>query len=154
MADPGQAAFVQLSDGFGTTFARWQSYWLDQVVTWDAKAWAYQQFDWAGITSGQAVGDQASLTLPATPSVISFSEAARAGAWVVQLQVIQFDEAAAGSSPPAAYNLVANCVGQVIGVGGSLTQLTWKLGSALAPLGAQFPPTSAITPLIGVPCRL
>lgn len=150
----GQAAFLELGDGYGTTFARWQSYWVDAVVSWSGQQWSYQQLDWAGVTSGQAVGDQASLTLPAVPSILAMTEQALAGPWVASLSVIQFDEAAASSGPPATTVLVASCVGEVIGASASLTQLTWKLGSALAPIGAQFPPRTAITALIGVPCRL
>jgi hypothetical protein len=150
----GQAAFVAIGDGFGATFARWQSYWVDAVVSWDGQQWAYQQLDWAGLASGQAVGDQATLTLPAVPSVQAMTEQALAGPWVATLRVIQFDESTATSGPPASYILAANCVGEVIGASASLTQITWKLGSALSPVGAQFPPRTAITPLIGVPCRL
>jgi hypothetical protein len=150
----GQAAFVELGDGFGTTFARWQSYWIDQIVSWDGQSWTYQQLDWAGVTSGQATGDQATLTLPAVPSVLALTEQALAGPWVATLRVIQFDETSADTGPPAAYALAASCVGEVIGASGSLTSRTWKLGSALSPVGCQFPPRTAITPLIGVPCRL
>ena len=150
----GQAAFVSLGDGFGTVYARWQSYWIDAVVSWSSQQWSYQQLDWAGVTSGQAVGDQASLTLPAVPSVLAMTEQALAGPWVATLSVIQFDESAASSGPPATTVLAASCVGEVIGASASLTQITWRLGSALAPIGAQFPPRTAITALIGVPCRL
>ena len=150
----GQAAFVSLGDGFGTVYARWQSYWIDAVVSWSSQQWSYQQLDWSGVTSGQAVGDQASLILPAVPSVLAMNERALAGPWVATLSVIQFDEALASSGPPATTVLAASCVGEVIGASATLTQVTWKLGSALAPVGAQFPPRTAITALIGVPCRL
>jgi hypothetical protein len=82
------------------------------------------------------------------------TETALAGPWVATLSVLQFDETAASSGPPAAYVLAASCVGEVIGASATITQITWKLGSALSPVGAQFPPRTAITPLIGVPCRL
>lgn len=151
--DSGQAAFVELSDGYGCTFARWQSYWIDAIATWEGQSWAYQQFDWEGLTSGQAVGDQGNLTLPAIPSVLGLTERALAGSWVVSLRVLQFDEEAAAAAPPTDYVLVASCVGQVVGASGGLTRRTWRLGSALSPIGAQFPPRAAITSLIGVPCR-
>jgi hypothetical protein len=150
----GQAAFLEIGDGFGATFARWQSYVIDQIVSWDSQSWTYQQLDWAGITSGQAVGDQASITLPAVPSVLQLTEQARAGAWVATLRVIQWDEELSSTPPASGYVLAASCVGQVIGANGSLTQITWRLGSALSPIGSQFPPRTAITALIGVPCRL
>ena len=151
----GQAAFLELGDGYGAVFARWQTYFIEQVATWDGKAWAYQQLDWAGVTSGQATGDQATLTLPAAPSILNLTEQALAGPWVATLRVIQFDEElATATAPPAEYVLAASCVGEVIGASASLTQMTWRLGSALAPVGAQFPPTTATTALIGVPFRL
>ena len=149
-----QAAFLELGDGFGATFARWQSYAIDQLVSWDSQSWTYQQLDWAGITSGQAVGDQATLTLPAVPSVLALTKQAQAGAWVATLRVIQWDEELSSTPPASGYVLAASCVGQVIGAGGGLTQITWRLGSALSPIGAQFPPRTAITSSIGVPCRL
>jgi hypothetical protein len=150
----GQAAFASIGDGFGTVYARWQSYWIDAVVSWSSQQWSYQQLDWAGVTSGQAVGDQATLTLPAVPSVLAMTERALAGPWVATLSVIQFDESAASSGPPATTVLAASCVGEVIGASAGLTTMTWRLGSALSPVGAQFPPRTAITALIGVPCRL
>jgi hypothetical protein len=70
----GQAAFASIGDGFGTTFARWQSYWIDAITSWDGQSWAYQQLDWAGVTSGQAMGEQATLTLPAVPSVLDMTD--------------------------------------------------------------------------------
>ena len=150
----GQAAFLEIGDGFGSITNRWQSYWIDQVVSWDSRTWTYQQLDWAGLVSGQAVGDQATITLPAVPSVLQLTERALAGAWVAQLRVIQFDESAATTPPASGYVLAASCIGQVVGASGTLTQTTWRLGSALSPLGAQFPPATATTALIGVPSRL
>lgn len=152
--DTGQAAFLEIGDGFGSITNRWQSYWIDQVVSWDSRTWTYQQLDWAGLVSGQAVGDQATITLPAVPSVLALTEQALAGAWVAQLRIIQFDESLVTTTPPTTYVLAASCIGQVIGASGSLTQVTWRLGSALSPIGAQFPPVTATTALIGVPCRL
>ena len=149
-----QAAFLELGDGFGTVFARWQSYGIEQVINWDGQDWAYQQFDWAGITSGQAVGDQATVTLPALPSVLDLTPRALAGAWVASLRVIQWDDEASSTPPASGYVLAASCVGQVVGASGSLTQKTWRLGSALSPIGAQFPPRTATTALIGVPFRI
>jgi hypothetical protein len=154
MTTRGQAAFLEIGDGSGSITNRWQSYWIDQVVSWDSRTWTYQQLDWAGLVSGQAVGDQATITLPAVPSVLQLTERALAGAWVATLRVIQWDEELSSTPPASGYVLAASCVGQVIGATGSLTQVTWRLGSALSPIGAQFPPRTAITALIGVPSRL
>jgi hypothetical protein len=149
-----QAAFLEIGDGFGAVFARWQSYAIEEVITWDGQSWSYQQFDWAGITSGQAVGDQATITLPALPSVLELTPRSLAGAWVAFLRIIQWDDEASTNPPASGYVLAASCVGQVVGASGTLTQQTWRLGSALSPIGAQFPPRTATTALIGVPCRL
>ena len=149
-----QAAFLELSDGYGTIFSRWQSYLIDQIVAWDGHSWTYQQLDWSGITSGQAVGDQATIVLPAVPSVLAFTEQALAASWLATLRVIQWDDEVSSTPPASDYVLAASCLGQVIGASATLTQATWRLGSALSPIGAQFPPRTATTSLIGVPCRL
>jgi hypothetical protein len=50
--------------------------------------------------------------------------------------------------------LVGSTVGQVISASATVTSITLKLGSALSPVGAQFPPRTATSSLIGVPCVL
>ena len=150
----GQAAFIELLDEGGTTRARWQSFWVDQSVTWEGKSWDYQQLDWAGITSGQATGEQAAITLPRLPSVQALMKQALYGPWVAKLRVYQFDETADAGSPQAAQILVGSTVGQVVSASATVTGITLKLGSALSPVGAQFPPRTATSALIGVPCVL
>lgn len=150
----GQAAFIELLDEGGTTRARWQSFWVDQSVTWEGKSWDYQQLDWAGITSGQTTGEQAAITMPRLPSVQALMKQALYGPWVAKLRVYQFDETADAGSPQAAQILVGSTVGQVVSASATVTGITLKLGSALSPVGAQFPPRTATSALIGVPCVL
>lgn len=149
-----QAARLALSDG-ATTFARWQSYWIDQLVSWSGQTWEYEPFSWEGLLSGQSSVDQITITVPATPSNRAMIERALAGVWLATLQVYQLadDGSTVDSGPPAGAILVGSATGEVIGASGGLTSITMRLGSALSPVGAQFPPRSASTALIGVPCR-
>ena len=151
----GQALFVQLQDaGQITTMARWQTGWIEQTVTWEGHPWDYRQMDWSGITSGSG-GDQATIKLPRLPSVQSMMRQALAGPWIATMRVYQFDDADLDASgPQTGQILVGSCIGQVIGASATATSITLKLGSALSPVGAQFPPVTATDSLIGVPCVL
>ena len=150
----GSVAFVELTDGQGTTYARWQSYWLDQAVTFLTQSWQYQQMDWAGVVSGVSTGEQASITVPATPSIRALVERALSGTWLAILTVYSCDEELADAGPPTEMILVGSAIGEVVAGGGGLTSITMQLGSALSPVGAQFPPRTMTTPMIGVPARL
>lgn len=151
----GQALFVELQDaGQVATMARWQSFWIDATVTWEGQSWQYQPMDWSGITSGGLSNDQASLVLPRLPSLQAIMRQALAGPWFATLRVYQFDEALDAGSPQAAQVLVGSCIGQVISASGTAASLTLSIGSALSPIGAQFPPVAATDDLIGVPCVL
>jgi hypothetical protein len=56
--------------------------------------------------------------------------------------------------PQSSQALIASFVGEIIGIGGSFTELTIELGSSLAPVGAQAPPRNFTSILIGAPLRL
>jgi hypothetical protein len=85
----------------------------------------------------------------------AFVERALAETWLAALDVYQLaDDGTADTAPPAGAVLVGSAIGEVIGASGGLSSITVRIGSALSPVGAQFPPRSATTPLIGVPCRL
>jgi hypothetical protein len=154
MATRGQALFVELQDEQQTTtYARWQSFWIDATVTWEGQGWTYQPMDWSGITSGSG-GDQATITLPRLPSVDSIMRRALAGLWLATLRVYQFDESLDAGAPQAGQVLVGSCIGQVISASATATSIELRMGSALSPVGAQFPPVLASDALIGVPCVL
>jgi hypothetical protein len=151
----GQALFVQLQDDAQTvTYARWQSFWVDATVTWEGAPWVYVPMDWDGITSGSAGGEQATLTLPRLPSLQAIMRRALAGPWLATLRVYQFDESLDAGAPQAEQVLVGSCLGQVISASATATTIALRLGSALRPVGAQFPPITATDALIGVPCVL
>ncbi len=43
---------------------------------------------------------------------------------------------------------------ELVGAGGGFESITLELGSSLSPIGAQVPPRTFSTRLVGVPCRL
>lgn len=137
----------------GVTYARWQSAYVDQVISYESASWTYQQFNWEGVASGAGGGNQGGLSAPATPAIRSLLASAIAGPWLVSLRVFQAPEAATGT-PPAGMTLVGSLVAEVIGGDCTMTAASFALGSTLSPIGAQFPPRTATTRLIGVPCRL
>lgn len=151
----GQVLLVEIRDEAENLIDRWQSFWLEQSIEWDGVSWRYQQMDWAGITSGQATGAQASLTLPRLPSLDALTQRAVAGPWMITLRLYQFNDSdEVVSFPPLPFLLIGAAIGQVTRFSGGLTSVTWQLGSALSPVGSQFPPRTATDGLIGVPCLL
>lgn len=148
-------ALVDLAAG-GITYRRWQNHWLDKIVTWESQQWEYQQLEWAGLTAGAAAtAEQATISLPALPSIEAILAAARVQRWLVTLRVYRFPDAAPGlTGPPATMDLIGSALGEIVGMSATQTQITLRLGSALSPVGAQFPWLLASNDLIGVPCRL
>ena len=149
-----QVALIELGDGAGTMFARWQTQWMNQIISFGGVQWAYRQLSWSGLVSGQGQGEQAVITVPATKENHDLFERALAERWLCWITVLDFDEVAGDAGIPAAFTVAAATVGECIGGSGTLVNRTIQLGSALSPIGAQFPPRSATTELIGVPCRL
>ena len=150
-----QAALLELGDGNGAIYRRWQNHWIDAGITWESQRWDYLGFNWDGLTAGaSAASDQITISLPREGDAGALAAQAVALRWVATLRVYQFDEAANLAGPPAGMPLLDSATGQVVGLTGDATTLAMRLGSALLPIGAQFPPLIATTRLIGVPCRL
>ena len=151
----GQFPRIWLTDG-AATFARFQNWWIDRPVTWSGQQWSYLDFSWEGLISGQGSVDQVTITAPALPSVVDLVRRALAGTWLCYLEIWAAEDNGSDidAGPPASAVLVGSAVGEVVGASGGLTSITIRLGSALSPIGAQFPPRSASTELIGVPCQL
>ena len=149
----GQAAFLDLYDG-AAVVTRWQDHWIGEVVTWEGQSWSYRQFDWAGITSGQLTGQQGTITVPRTPSMLQLQWQALAGAWQVRLRVYQYDEALGLAGPYSLQQLVGSARGQITGATGSLETTTWSIGAAVESAAVQTLPLVATSSLIGIPCQL
>lgn len=145
-----QSEWIRIYSG-ATNYARWQSYYVGQTVN----GYSHLPFKTGGITVNQA-GDQSTLnvTLPATPEVAAIVNAAITGAYLVRIELYQFDSDAVYTAPPAGQILISSFTGEIIGGGEDRNTITLELGSSLSPIGAQIPPMKYTTALVGEPCRL
>lgn len=149
-----QSQYLRIFSG-STTYQRWQSYYVNTSVTWAGASWSYQTFDADGITAGEVQSESSiSIRLPATTNVIEVVLQALNESRLAELQFYEFDTLLGNDIPQAGQTLIASCLGEVVGVSGSFTEIRMELGSSLAPIGAQVPPRTFSTRLIGAPCKL
>jgi hypothetical protein len=150
----GQSQYLRIFSG-STTYQRWQSYYVNTSVTWESAAWSYQPFDADGITAGEVQSESSILiTLPATTNVMEVVLQALDEARLAELRLYEFDTILGNSTPQAGQTLIASYLGEVVGVSGGFTSIQMQLGSSLSPVGAQVPPRTFSTRLIGAPCKL
>jgi len=150
----GQSQYLRIFSG-STTYQRWQSYYVNSSVTWESAAWSYQPFDADGITAGEVQSESSiSVTLPATTNVMEVVLQALNEARLAELRLYEFDTILGNSTPQAGQTLIASYLGEVVGVSGGFTSIQMQLGSSLSPVGAQVPPRTFSTRLIGAPCKL
>jgi hypothetical protein len=150
----GQSKFLRIFSG-STTYQRWQSYYVNTSVTWESAAWSYQPFDADGITAGEVQSELSiSVTLPATTNVMEVVLQALNKARLAELRLYEFDTILGNSTPQAGQTLIASYLGEVVGVSGGFTSIQMQLGSSFSPVGAQVPPRTFSTRLIGAPCKL
>lgn len=147
--------YFRLYDAAGTTYYRWQQFYVGATVILDSAPWLYQPLEAEGIVSGDT-GDEGglSVTLPATGPVITAVTRALRDAWLAELRIYQFDALLGETVPVADQQLVAQFNGEVVSASGSLATITLQLGSSLAPIGAQLPPRTLTTQMIGAGCQL
>jgi len=149
-----QSQYLRIFSG-DVTYQRWQSYYVNTSVTWASASWSYQPFDADGITAGEVQSESSiSIRLPATTNVIEVVLQALNEARLAELQFYEFDPILGNSAPQAGQTLIASYLGEIVGVKGSFTEIAMELGSSLAPVGAQVPPRTFSTRLIGAPCKL
>jgi hypothetical protein len=150
----GQSQYLRIFSG-STTYQRWQSYYVNTSVTYGGAVWAYQPFDADGITAGEVQSESSiSVTLPATTNVMEVVLQALNEARLAELQLYEFDTLLGNSTPQTGQTLIASYLGEVVGVSGGFTSIQMQLGSSLSPVGAQVPPRTFSTRLIGAPCKL
>jgi hypothetical protein len=150
----GQSQFLRIFSG-STTYQRWQSYYVNTSVTWESASWAYQPFDADGITAGEVQAESSiSITLPATTNALEVVLQALDEARLAELRLYEFDTIFGNTAPQAGQTLIASYLGEVVGVKGGFTSIQLELGSSLSPVGAQVPPRTFSTQLIGSPCKL
>ena len=149
-----QAQYLRIFSG-SITYQRWQSYYVNTSVSYGGAVWAYQPFDADGITAGEVQSESSiSVTLPATTNVIDVALQALNEARLAELQVYEFDTILGNSTPQTGQTLIASYLGEVVGISGGFTSIQMQLGSSLSPVGAQVPPRTFSTRLIGAPCKL
>jgi hypothetical protein len=150
----GQSQYLRIFSG-DITYQRWQSYYVNTSVTWESAAWSYQSFDADGITAGEVQSESSiSVTLPATTNVMEVALQALNEARLAELRLYEFDPILGNSTPQTEQTLIASYLGEVVGVSGGFTSIQMQLGSSLSPVGAQVPPRTFSTRLIGAPCKL
>ena len=150
-----QSESLRIYTAAGTTLQRWQSFYSYRSVVWDNATWEYQQFTADGFTAG-ASGDETNVLVsaPATPIVTAAFETAIFNGQFVEMLQYEFAAVAGGINPSEGQALIAAFNGQVVGGMCSATNFTLQLGSALSPVGAQFPPRKLTTAIMGQGCRL
>jgi len=149
-----QSQYLRIFSG-STTYQRWQSYYVNTSVSWAGASWSYQPFDADGITAGGVQSESSiSIRLPATTNVIEVILQALDEARLAELQFYEFDTILGNSVPQAGQTLIASYLGEVVGVKGGFTEIEIELGSSLAPVGAQVPPRTFSSRLVGAPCKL
>lgn len=148
-----QAQYLRIFDN-SSTYYRWQSYYVNQTVSWQSANWSYQPFVVDGLVAGTSgKGGGISVTIPATTTAVTvFSQALTANR-LCEIKAYEFDTLFGQSAPTSGQDLIASFVGEIIGISGSFTELTVELGSSLAPVGAQAPPRNFTSILIGSPLR-
>jgi hypothetical protein len=154
MANRGQSYYLRIYSG-ATTYVRWQSYYVNQTVTWQGASWSYQPFAAAGLLSSSASGgNSVELNIPATSLVVSTLNASIDAGYLCEVRVYEFDTRLTQSQPQSTQILIGFFIGEVVNMRGSFTELTVQLGNSLAPVGAQVPPRQYTTFLVGAPLRL
>lgn len=154
MSNRGQAQYLRIYEG-ATTYQRWQGYYVNTTVTWDSASWQYQPFAVNGLIGGTP-GTDVGITIeaPGTQTIIDAFQAALNANRLVEVKLYEFDTRLSNAAPQAGQTLIGTYVGEAVSMGGSFSLLELRLGSTLAPVGAQVPPRKFTNRLIGAPIRL
>jgi hypothetical protein len=154
MSNRAQSQYLRIFNAT-TTYARWQTYYVNQTVTLDGASWSYMPFSASGIIeSGASGGKSVSITVPATNSVVQAFTLALSYGRFCELKIYEFDSRLDNTAPQAGQDLIASYTAEVVDVSGSFTRLDVELGSSLSPVGAQVPPRKFTTYQIGSPLRI
>jgi hypothetical protein len=150
-----QSQYLRIFDTGGATLHRWQSYYAYRPVTWADEEWSYVPFTADGFTAGVS-GDETnvSVSAPAIPIVQQAFERAILGGEFVEMLLYEFNAGVSNIAPVSAQVLIGSFTGQVVGGTATATTMALQLGSALSPVGAQFPPRKLTTAIMGQGCVL
>lgn len=154
MSNRGQSQYLRIYEG-ANTFVRWQGYYVNTTVAWDGANWDYQPFVVNGLIGGTP-GTDVGMTIeaPATQRILNAFSNALNFNLLVEVKLYEFDTRLSNAAPQTSQQLIGSYVGEAISMGGSFTLIELRLGSTLAPVGAQVPPRKYNNRLIGVPIRM
>ena len=148
-----QAQYLRIHDGT-TTYARFQSYYVNQTVTLGGADYEYTPFSASGIVeSGASGGKTVEIQVPATNTIVQAFNLALSYGRLCELQIYEFNSELDQTAPQSGQNLIASYTAEVVSMSGTFTRLEIELGSSLSPVGAQVPPRRFTSYLIGVPLR-
>ena len=153
MANRSQAFYLRVFSG-ATDFQRWQSYYVNQTITFDSKSWDYHPFTVDAFTGGSTPGERFTLEVPATNQAVETFNYALGLNWLCEVRLYEFSTQVTQNAPSTSQVLIAAVFGEVVEVRGGFTSLSVTLGSGLAPVGAQAPPRTYTTALVGTPLRI
>lgn len=153
MANRSQAFYLRVFSG-ATDFQRWQSYYVNQTITFDSKSWDYHPFTVDAFTGGSTPGERFMLEVPATNQAVETFNYALGLNWLCEVRLYEFSTQVTQNAPSTSQVLIAAVFGEVVEVRGGFTSLSVTLGSGLAPVGAQAPPRTYTTALVGTPLRV
>jgi len=137
-----------------TNYIRWQNYYVNQTISFSSQTFEFFPFEFGGINDSAAVGgSEMTVSMPATSAALTQFLKAQSNLRLCEIKLYEFSAYLAQTSPPQTFQVVATHVGQVLNLGGTFTQLQIGLGSVLSPVGAQVPPRTYSTALIGSPLR-
>ena len=155
MNSRGQAQYLRVYISGGADQKLWQNFYVNTDVTVSSKIYTYFPFEWSGVSESSALsGQTVLLKMPATSLAISCFETAFKQQQLCLVSTYEFDTRLGVNVPQSAQTLIAEFLGYVVSMNGSFTELKVKLGSTLAPIGAQIPSRTATNGLVGVPVQL
>jgi hypothetical protein len=147
------AQFLRVSSDIGIVH-RWQSRWPGQSVAYANTTWEWHPFSSAGLVAGNTGTEQEmTIDIPSTSVSLPVMRGALKLGSLAEIIICEFDPALGVDGPPPVMAVVGSYIGQVVRLTGFQT-LSVSLGSALSPVGVQFPPRAFSSFLIGVPCEL
>ena len=74
--------------------------------------------------------------------------------YLCEIKLYEFDSRLSQSAPQSGQLLIGSYIGEVVGISGSFIEYDVSIGSSLAPVGAQVPPRSFSSRLVGNPIKL
>ena len=155
MSNRAQAQYIRIFIDGGADQELLQNFYVNSTVTVSSKDYEYYPFEFEGLVESSAIGGQnVNLTLPATKRSQDIFLKAAYQEYLIEVKVFEFDGRLGLDAPQSGQQLISTFFGRVSKMSGSFSVLNVELGTALDPIGAQVPPRTYNTTLVGAPIRL